>query len=460
MMTPSYRHLLGLFLFAASILPAAEPAPPPLKLRSVRASSVDGDFTAAKTIDGVISAPSRWTSRSSKDPSWLELDLGALHSLAGVHLYTGDGAGGAVRALKVQFWSDGQWVDIPSATVADNRAAALALAFDDTVAVRTDRLRLWITATSDGYAHIKEAIVWPAGLRTLPPLSAPGDTTPASSEIIPPIYLNQSGFNLGRPKRFTAPTLADGTPLAVRPAQGGAALFSGKLTGHIGDFSALDPADDPREFVVVTGPHTSVPFRIGLGWPERVTYQNAVNFMVDSRHYVGNSHPVSRGFFGWRDDHHFGWELHTLVPHWLSNPSAYARMPRQIAYEAPTDLALWGALAPYRAGHPRSRQTHPLGCRHRRHPAPRPRASQGPARLLPLCLAVAPRLPAGAKLRHRARLRLRHLFDLTLGYATKVRCRVVDFQLQVDNLRNQTYYTGNRVYSAPREFTLSATTKS
>jgi iron complex outermembrane receptor protein/outer membrane receptor for ferric coprogen and ferric-rhodotorulic acid len=51
------------------------------------------------------------------------------------------------------------------------------------------------------------------------------------------------------------------------------------------------------------------------------------------------------------------------------------------------------------------------------------------------------------------------VFDLTLGYATKVRGRVVDFQLQVDNLRNQTYYTGNRVYGAPREFTLSATTK-
>jgi outer membrane receptor for ferric coprogen and ferric-rhodotorulic acid len=51
------------------------------------------------------------------------------------------------------------------------------------------------------------------------------------------------------------------------------------------------------------------------------------------------------------------------------------------------------------------------------------------------------------------------VFALTLGYATKVRGRVVDFQLQVDNLRNQTYYTGNRVYGAPREFTLSATTK-
>jgi outer membrane receptor protein involved in Fe transport len=51
------------------------------------------------------------------------------------------------------------------------------------------------------------------------------------------------------------------------------------------------------------------------------------------------------------------------------------------------------------------------------------------------------------------------VLDLTLGYATKIRGLKVDWQLQVDNLRNQTYYTGNRVFGAPREFTLSAVTK-
>jgi outer membrane receptor protein involved in Fe transport len=51
------------------------------------------------------------------------------------------------------------------------------------------------------------------------------------------------------------------------------------------------------------------------------------------------------------------------------------------------------------------------------------------------------------------------LFDLTLGYSGKVRGHRVDYQLQVDNLRNQTYYAGNRVYGAPREFTVSVTTQ-
>lgn len=330
----------------------------PVSLRSARASSTYGDFSADRAIDGVISDTSRWTSdRSAAGPWWLEIQLGETSPLLGLHVHTGLNAATAVRGFTVQFLRDGQWVDIPSATVAGNQATALALAFDDTVAVRTDRLRLWITATPDGYARIKEVVVWPAAVRSLPPLPPPGaggahTADAAGTARIPPIYLNQSGFNLGAPKRFTTPTLSDGTRFEVRPAAGGAALFSGLITGHLGDFSAFDPADDQREFIVVAGPHTSVPFRIGPWWLERVTYQNAINFMVDSRHYVGNHRPACRGSFSWRDDHHFGWELHTLVPQFLSNPSAYARMPRQITYEAPKDPKLWGRLEPYRADIP------------------------------------------------------------------------------------------------------------
>jgi hypothetical protein len=161
------------------------------------------------------------------------------------------------------------------------------------------------------------------------------------------IYLNQSGFNLGQPKRFTAPTLADGTRFEVKPAAGGVALYAGAIAGHVGDFSAFNPTGT-GDYVVTAGGQTSVPFGIGPWWLERVTYQGAVDFMVDSRHYVGNDRTPCGGSFGWRDDHHFGWELHTLVPQYLSNPSAYERMPRQIRYEKPTKPGLWGALTPYK----------------------------------------------------------------------------------------------------------------
>lgn len=66
--------------------------------------------------------------------------------------------------------------------------------------------------------------------------------------------------------------------------------------------------------MVEAGSLVSVPFRIGPNWLKRISYQGAINFMIDSRHYVGNYCKEGRRSFGWRDDHHFGWELHTLVP--------------------------------------------------------------------------------------------------------------------------------------------------
>jgi hypothetical protein len=316
----------------------------PLGIRAARASSTFRDCVASRAIDGVISDGSRWVSQNSAAPSWLELDLGGVQKLAGIHLYSGYQNGNPVQDFVVQFWQGGEWRDIPSAKFASNRATALTIQFDDTVDVITEKLRLWITASHQDTARILEVIVWPASVGHLPPLSA---MAAKSAPPVPLIYLNQSGFNLGKPKRFTAPMLTDETSFEMRSATGGAAVFTGKLSQHIGDFTTFNPTDE-REYVVVAGTNSSVPFRIGSWWLERVTYQNAVNFMVDSRHHVGNDRAVCQGSFGWRDDHHFGWELHTLVPQFLSNPSAYERMPRQIQYEKPANPKLWGALQPYR----------------------------------------------------------------------------------------------------------------
>ena len=343
--------LLALTFCACAVSFAQSNVPPKaLKVVSVKASSTFADFTASRAVDGIISDGSRWVSQKSSVPAWLELDLGGTHKLAGIHLYSGYQNTNAIRKFVVQFWRDGKWCDIPSAALDNNRATALAIPFDDTVDVTTDKLRLWITASHQDSARVLEIVVWPAAAGNLPPLIAKTVKSgkPVQDEPVPLIYLNQSGFNLGKPKRFTAPTAATGTTFELRPAKGGEVLFTGKLDKqHIGDFSAFNP-EDMREYVVVVGTNYSVPFRIGMWWLERVTYQDAVDFMIDSRHYVGNERAVCVGSYGWRDDHHFGWELHTLVPQWLSNPTAYERMPRQIKYEKPNNPKLWGALQPYR----------------------------------------------------------------------------------------------------------------
>lgn len=337
--------LLGLFLLAPGLHAAGAK---PLKAVSAHASDARVTHPAANAIDGNPADSSRWVTQSDKPPHWIEVRLDGVHDLAGLHLYSGYDGQRPVHDFVVQFWRDGAWVDIPSANVTGNKRPRLALTFDDTVRVRTDRIRLFITAAEDGTARVGEIVVWPLSAAGVPPLVSPEHTTPAL------VFLNQSGFNTGAPKRFTAPLAADGTRFDIFPASAAStapAVFSGTVTHHIGDFSNFEP-DTDREYVVQVGEHRSVPFRIADWWLERVTYQRAVDFMIDSRHYVGNDRRLCRGSFGWRDDHHFGWQLHTLVPQWLSNPSAYARMPRQVIYEAPANPKLWGRLAPPHADAP------------------------------------------------------------------------------------------------------------
>ena len=341
--------LTCLFGLASGLAAApAAPAPKPLKVSQATASSCEGKYVAAKAIDGVISDDSRWVSqKGAKGPAWLELKLDGKHRIAGLHLYSGFKTDSAIQKFAIQFWSDGKWQEIPSAVFENNQSIALVIAFDATVAVETDRLRL--LAKDAELVRVKEIMVWEGENGNVPPLGAAGksEAKPVVKDDFAPVYLNQSGFNAGKPKRFTAPTLPEGTVFKVRPAKGGAALFEGKLDKqHVGDFSTVDP-QDAQEYVVEVGGLVSVPFRIGMWWMERVTYQNAVNFMIDSRHYVGNSRAPCKGTFGWRDDHHFAWELHTLVPQYLSNPSAYERMPHQVNYEKPGKDKAWGALDPY-----------------------------------------------------------------------------------------------------------------
>jgi hypothetical protein len=318
---------LPLFLLAlpigATLLGAATnaPAPKPLVPSAVTADSSWNGNIPAKVLDGDIRDTSRWLSEPSPRPHWLQFEFAGTTTLAGLHLYSGAGGSSALTDFTVQFWRDGTWVDVPSATVTGNRATAVSLAFDDTVAVTTTKLRIWITKTPENIARVAEVALWPASVGNVPPLPV---GRAASDPLAAPvkIFLNQSGFNAGAPKRFTVPNATDGSRFEIRPAAGGSSLFAGVVRDQIGDFTAFEP-DDQRDYIVAVGDLVSVPFRVGPWWLERITTQRTVDFMIDSRHYVGNDRRKCVGSYGWRDDHHFGWELHTLVPQW---PVSYTHL--------------------------------------------------------------------------------------------------------------------------------------
>jgi hypothetical protein len=317
------------------------------KNQKIKLSSEPQSGTSSEAIvDGVISDNSQ-CSFSSKTPSWLIVSLGRKQMLGGVHVYFGYPKKRSVEDFQVEFSKDGKWQTIPSAIVSGNSFDAVSLAFDATVQVYTDSLRFTFTKVRTPDVCIREITIWPNFKLGIPALGAEVSGYEAHPEpYVPKIYINQSGYNLGKPKRFTAPLVDDGTPFRIVEAVTQNTMFSGKVQKNIGDFSTFNPESN-KEFVILADTFKSFPFRIGQWWIERVTYQNAVNFMIDSRHYMGNYTQKCSGTYGWRDDSHFGWELHTLVPQYLSNPTAYERMPHQVKYQAPTDTTLWGALKPY-----------------------------------------------------------------------------------------------------------------
>ncbi len=312
----------------------------------VSSEEKNGTTSTAAAVDGIVSEKSV-CSFSSKTPSWLIVALGKKQMLGGVHIYFGYPGKRSIDDFHVEFSKDGKWQTIPSAIVSGNRFEAVSLAFDATVPVFTDSLRFTFTKVRTPNVEVCEIAVWPNFKLGIPALGTEVSGYEAHPEPhVPKIYINQSGYNLGKPKRFTAPLVDEGTPFRIVEAGTQNILFSGKVQKNIGDFTAFNP-ESSVEFVILADTFKSFPFRIGQWWIERVTYQNAMNFMVDSRHYVGNYTLKCSGTYSWRDDSHFGWELHTLVPQYLSNPAAYERMPRHVKYQTPTDTTLWGALKPY-----------------------------------------------------------------------------------------------------------------
>lgn len=184
------------------------------------------------------------------------------------------------------------------------------------------------------------------------------------------IFVNQSGYNHERPKRFTAPNATDGAPFVITAAGSPTVLYAGTVTGERGDFSDFKPEDAGPYVVTVDGTRSSYPFNIGRFWIERVSYQRAVDFMIDSRRGFGVIDPPSATLLNevnkgvaWRDADTFSFEISSLIQMFCSNPSAYLpdRMPVQGGYAnltvaLPSDtpeivrLIYWGVDLYLRAG--------------------------------------------------------------------------------------------------------------
>lgn len=160
-----------------------------------------------------------------------------------------------------------------------------------------------------------------------------------------PVMVNQSGYNTGAVKRFTAPLAANGTPFVIAKADEDKMLFEGVIKNKIGDFTAFNPEGSSSYKIIVKGQDVGVsfPFTIAPYLIERVSYKPAIQFMIDDRCWYGNTNsfkPTVQDagcpFLGiaWRDSHQFSFELQALINLYFSNPDAFSvdRMPIEGQY--------------------------------------------------------------------------------------------------------------------------------
>lgn len=296
------------------------------------ASSSQAGFEPAKAIDGKPGIGSSWKNKTVEAESWLMLKLPGATEISELAIQLPEGVA-VISDFSVQTILNGSWRNVKEIT--KNTSNQVAIAFDKPIL--TDRIRLWIK--DGGEAAISE-------------LQAFGQNyVDSTAGDVKKILVNQSGYNLGRPKRFSAPNLPEGSSFVIYQVKDRKQVYSGKIEKGKGDFSDFNPISQ-EEFLIASGSEESFPFRIGPNWLERVTYRNMVDFMVGARHYVGTTDLIRPLSYEWRDGDFFNWTLQSLVATYLSNPAAFDRMERTVSYASNASFpaeykGLWGALDPY-----------------------------------------------------------------------------------------------------------------
>lgn len=306
--------------------------------------SFSGIATASSEVEG--SSPSRvldndastfWRSADDDKSPWIAVRLPGATEVVEVLLQVGP-ANQSSR-LQLQYLLNGEWLRMLDIDLGGEQDAQIKLEKP----LLTDRLRI----KSLGAARLEVSILNLIGQSYVD----------ESVGEVKKILVNQSGYNLNRPKAFTAPEISDGTVFRIYSAdRPGQSLYEGKVSGGKGYFHDFNPESE-EEFYIQIGAYTSFPFRVGPNWLERVTYRSMVDFMLGARHLVGNVTEKRTLSFEWRDGDFFHWSLQTLVAMYLSNPEAYKRMEVKGKYVSnasyPAEYhGMWGALDPFASGTP------------------------------------------------------------------------------------------------------------
>lgn len=278
-----------------------------------------------------------WVSDSQSIEKWVSVELPGNTEVTKIDIQIDYNPNVPPKSYALQTYMNGRWREFEKKDFKNNESISVTLKKP----MLTDQIRFSIHSTDQ--VVVTEFEIY-------------GIAYKADLTQLKEILINQSGYNLGQPKRFTVPKVANNVAFFIKNLTTQKVVFKGTVNNNIGDFTNFNP-ETKDEFIITINDFESYPFRIGPYWLERVSYQNAINFMAGARHYVGTTKKISKLSWAWRDGDFFNWALQGLVAQYLSNPEAYKNLQKNINYIDNTSFpkeykGFWGALKPYKKDAP------------------------------------------------------------------------------------------------------------
>lgn len=138
-------------------------------------------------------------------------------------------------------------------------------------------------------------------------------------------YINQCGYDVDKSKRATFTNGVRGCSFYLKDATTNETVFTGVIYNQIADFTKFTTAG---EYYLECVGVKSYTFKIDDNRILDVSLPNALKFMEMSRQDKFDA-GGSTGY-AWRDSHQFSFELNSLVMMYMSNPSYYESLPRDL----------------------------------------------------------------------------------------------------------------------------------
>ena len=139
------------------------------------------------------------------------------------------------------------------------------------------------------------------------------------------ILVNQCGYDIGKSKRATFANGERGSTFYLKQSSDDTVVFQGVIYNQVADFTNYDTEG---EYYLECDGVTSQNFKIANNRILDVSLLNSLKFMEMARQDAFDIGGDTG--YGWRDSHQFSFEVNSLVMQYMSNPSYYENLPRNV----------------------------------------------------------------------------------------------------------------------------------